>query len=404
MPRATPVLTASSFLSMFFLGIGVGVIGAASRNIGLSPYRIGLLIAAQNLGFFLSVLTAGALGDTYPKSRLLFAGSVILAAAYFLFYRWEPFGLNLLLMFLVGVGIGSYEGVTDALLLDLHRRQGSLYININHLFVTVGSLAIAVYLLFLQMDWRRSLTQSAAGVAVLALVFALVRAPGAVPTAGDGSAGGGSLSDRLSLLRSRSVLGILLVAALCAIGLEAGMMGILTTFLMELRGFDQVTSKIGLIALIGGIAAGRLLLGLLVPRQRLFSVLIALFGAAAVFTGLLLFLPLSDTAIYMFLVLCGLSFSSLLPFAIALAGLLHREIAGTAMGLIKLVIPVGGIVVPAVMSLVSRFASFRWALGLLPVVALAACAALAVGGRGVRAGQVDRALTEPAGPGFRRSE
>ena len=145
---------------MFFLGIGAGVIGAASRNIGLTPYQIGLLIAAQNVGFLLSVLVAGALADSYPKTRLLFFGSAILAAAFFLFYRWEPFSLNLVLMLFVGVGIGSYEGVTDALLLELHPRRGSLYININHLFVTAGALAIAVYLLFLQMNWRSSLTVS----------------------------------------------------------------------------------------------------------------------------------------------------------------------------------------------------------------------------------------------------
>ena len=386
--RSTPLLTASSFLSMFFLGIGAGVIGAASRNIGLTPYQIGLLIAAQNVGFLLSVLVAGALADSYPKTRLLFFGSAILAAAFFLFYRWEPFSLNLVLMLFVGVGIGSYEGVTDALLLELHPRRGSLYININHLFVTAGALAIAVYLLFLQMNWRSSLTQSAAVVAVLAVAFLLLRPAAPAAPAGEGPAAAANLvaeppglAERFRVLRSGSVMGILLVAAICAIGLEYGMGGILTTFLMELRGFDQVTSKLGLIALIGGTAAGRLLLGVLVRRERLVTVLIVLFGAAAVFTSLLFFVPLPGGVIYPLLVLCGLSFSSLLPFTIALAGLLHREIAGTAMGVVKLAIPVGGIVVPIIISLLSRFLSFGAALALLPVLGAVSCLVLATVGR-----------------------
>ena len=405
--RSTPVLTASSFLSMFFLGIGVGVIGAASRNIGLSPYQIGLLIAAQNVGFLLSVLTAGALADSYPKTRLLFFGSLILAVAFFLFYRWEPFSLNLVLMLFVGIGIGSYEGVTDALLLELHTRRGALYININHLFVTAGSLAIAVYLLFLQMNWRSSLTQSAVVVAVLALLFLVLRpSQSEGRTAGRGSPAGPAeqasarpsgaaeqasrsparlgFAERFRVLRSGSVMGILLAAAICSIGLEYGMGGILTTFLMELRGFDQVTSKLGLIVLIGGTAAGRLFLGVAVRKERLVPVLIALFGAAAVFTSLLFFLPLSGAAIYVGLALCGLSFSSLLPFTIALAGILHREIAGTAMGVIKLAIPVGGIVVPIIISLLSRFASFTAALALLPVLGVLSCTVLATLGRVVQ--------------------
>ena len=47
----------SSFTVMFFLGVGLAIIGAASRNIGLSPYQIGLLFWTQNIGFTVSVIT-----------------------------------------------------------------------------------------------------------------------------------------------------------------------------------------------------------------------------------------------------------------------------------------------------------------------------------------------------------
>jgi len=63
----------SSFTAMFFLGVGSAIIGAASRNIGLSPFQIGLLLATQNIGFILSVITVGILADSADKTRLLFA-------------------------------------------------------------------------------------------------------------------------------------------------------------------------------------------------------------------------------------------------------------------------------------------------------------------------------------------
>jgi hypothetical protein len=58
--RNTGVLTGASFSSMFFLGVATAIIGAASGNIGLSPFQTGLLISVQNAGFILAVLVAGS--------------------------------------------------------------------------------------------------------------------------------------------------------------------------------------------------------------------------------------------------------------------------------------------------------------------------------------------------------
>ena len=52
MIRNVKAITASCYLSMFFLGVSALLIGAAARNIGLSPYQIGLLITAQQVGSF----------------------------------------------------------------------------------------------------------------------------------------------------------------------------------------------------------------------------------------------------------------------------------------------------------------------------------------------------------------
>jgi hypothetical protein len=46
MIRNRNILTASSFAAMFFWGVGSAIIGTASRNIGLSPFQIGLLLAS----------------------------------------------------------------------------------------------------------------------------------------------------------------------------------------------------------------------------------------------------------------------------------------------------------------------------------------------------------------------
>jgi MFS family permease len=175
MIRNRNLLTISSFTAMFFLGVGSAIIGAASRNIGLSPEQIGLLLATQNIGFILSVITAGSLADSADKAKLMSMASLILAVSFFFFYLKESFILNLGIMLIIGIGIGGYEGASDAMLLDIHEQRESLFISVNHFCVSVGALMIAIYLIFLQMEWRKSMVQSAVIVLVLTVFFGLSR-------------------------------------------------------------------------------------------------------------------------------------------------------------------------------------------------------------------------------------
>ncbi len=170
------VITATCYLSMLFLGVAISLVGAAARNIGLDAYQIGLLVAAQNVGFIASVFGTGTLSDTQSKPRILMVGSVILGLGLLSFYATELFWVNLLVMALIGVGTATYEGVTDPLLVDMHSERASAHITINHFFVNFGSALVTFYLIFLQADWRRSVVQAGLAVLVLALLYGLTRA------------------------------------------------------------------------------------------------------------------------------------------------------------------------------------------------------------------------------------
>ena len=208
-------LTGLSYAYMFFLGIGATIVGAASRNIGLSPFQIGLLLAVQNVGFMFSVIVVGSLSDVFDKAIILALGSLVLGVSFFLFYRWQPFALNCLFMAFVGVGIGCYEGATDAMLLEIHSTRQSLHVSINHLFVTLGSLMITLYLIFLQMSWARSTNQAAAAVLLLAALYAVSRA-------GTPRGSGETLARKLRVLRTEPAVIALFFSTMFAVGLEMG--------------------------------------------------------------------------------------------------------------------------------------------------------------------------------------
>jgi predicted MFS family arabinose efflux permease len=348
---------------MFLLGVMITLVGAAARNIGLAPYEIGLLMGAQNLGFLISVVLAGTLADILPKTRILLVASLILCGSLFIFYATEILLLNMAAMFFVGIGIGAFEGVTDALLLDLHPQRPSLFMNVNHFFVTAGGLGITAYLIFLQMSWRRSITQAGFVVLILAIIFLILKSD-------DRSSVGrkpvGSFRERVDLLRESRVFLWLFLATVCMLGFSVGNTSILTTYLMEIRDFDQVTSKIGLIVYLSGVGIGRLMVGFFTKSERLYDIIIFFFTLSAVSLSLLYFAPLG-VFIYPILVASGVAFSALMPSMFALVGQLFGRIAGTAMGLVKIGIPIGGIAFPFLFSLIARYGSFELSLYLFPV-------------------------------------
>lgn len=362
---------------MFFLGVGTAIIGAASKNIGLTPSQIGILIAFQNLGFIFSVLIMGALADTHSKPLLLFIGSIILAGSFLFYYMRDSFTLNLMIMFFIGIGIGTYEGVTDAFILDIHTKRQETMVTINHFFVTFGSLMISFYLIFLQMNWRRSMLQSAVIVGILGLVFLFVQS-------GKKTGTSTGILERYKILGKEKVLFILFAAAVCSVSIEVIALGIFTSFLMDLRGFTQITSKVGLVVFLCGIAAGRFVLGLIAKKEGLVKIITLLFGINVVVSSILYFVHLSSGVLYVFLFIYGANVSVLLPLLITLAGLRFKDMAGTAMSFIKLGIPVSGIVMPLILSLISEQISFQASLFLFPIAGFAGFLLFLISGKGLK--------------------
>ncbi len=368
MIKSRAVITGSCYTAMFFLGVSIQIVGAAARNIGLSATEIGLLLAAQNTGFAAGVLVAGSLTETRSKPKILLVASVVLAASYYTFFLRSGLPLNVAIMLVMGLGIGGYEAVTDALLLSIHTKNESLHINVNHFFVTLGSLVVTAYLISLQMSWRRSMVQSAAAAAVLAILFALTHVP--VRTTG-----GATVGQRLATFARERTFLLAFALALLVIGASMTSQGVMTTYLMEMRGFTQVTSKAALVILLAGVGAGRLAVGVLTRGGRIYPYILASCALSAA-TSLLFYFADLGSLVYAVIFVQGLTQAALLPLMITLAGLLYRPLSGMAMSVLKLAIPLGGIFVPLLFSGLARLGPLSLAVAVFPA-AFAAAFALA---------------------------
>jgi fucose permease len=133
-----------------------------------------------------------------------------------------------------------------------------------------------------------------------------------------------------------------------------------------------------------GLAAGRILVGTLGRGHRpdRFVAVSALLALAISIVFYLI--PLPSGALLILAPMMGLTIAPLLPLTIAVAGLRYRHIAGTAMGIVKLSIPVGGIVIPGLVGLISDSVSFTASLYLFPASGLLVMTSALLGERVAR--------------------
>jgi fucose permease len=163
----------------------------------------------------------------------------------------------------------------------------------------------------------------------------------------------------------------LFLATTLVVGVELGALGILTTYLMDLRDFSQTTSKIGLLIFLLGIAAGRVVVGIISRSEWIYQLILLLFGLATIVFSGLFFLSIGGWT-YSVIFAAGLSIAALLPLMITFAGQIYPDMAGTVIGSIKVAIPVGGILIPLIMSLLARHSSLQLSLIIFPLSLLLA--------------------------------
>jgi hypothetical protein len=136
----------------------------------------------------------------------------MLGTSFALLYRSDVFEVNLAVMLLMGAGMGVAEAVTDAWLLEMHTRNESRLVTINHLAVSIGSVVITIYLMTLHLDWRSALVQVAVVLGALAVVAAVLRPAGHAPSRRRGV-------PVIKELSADASVGLLMLAAAGAVGL-----------------------------------------------------------------------------------------------------------------------------------------------------------------------------------------
>lgn len=357
---------------MFVFGIVMALLGAilpvVSDRIRFDLTLAGVLFLAMNFAMLVSMLGLGPLMDRFGKKPALVAGSLLVAAALALIAGAPSYRVLAAGILLLGAGGGALNGATNTLVADLHEdpREKNSALNLLGVFFGFGALFLPFVI--------ASLLETFGLLPILALAIALSLAPAALSLAlafpPPKHAGGLPLAETGRLARNPLVLlfGFLLFFQS---GNEFIMGGYTSTYLVREVGMSISSASYLLAAYWGAIMLARAISSRLLLRVR--GPVVVLLSAAGSALGVLLLISARSAGFAAFaVVLVGLSFASIYPTVLGLAGSRFAAWSGTVFGILFAIALTGGMILPWA---VGRLAQ---AFGLRPALALASANALVI--------------------------
>jgi fucose permease len=360
------------FAAFTVFGAVLVVVGAnqadLARDLDLDLAQSGLLTSALALGIGIGVVGAGPLFDRFPR-RPLFVGSALLAATALLtvdaemgFRRW------LAHMFAAGVGIGAYDTLINAIVVQRYRERAARPLSLVHAGATLGAMLfpLAAGWIALHRHWSQGFTWLGAAHVALAGWVVLVSLPRPEAPGND--------EDRSSL--GSPALFLLGAIAFSYVGIETALTVFAVPYATDGLALGAERGRLAISAFWLGLLAGRL--GVVALRGTLDARVLALAGASAA-AVIALAAVAGPRVVELPFVAAGLSLGCVYPLMINLAGQRFPHARGTATGLVAGFGALGGFAVPWLTGTLGDFAGVSAALASLAfwsvAIALAAVAA-----------------------------
>lgn len=360
-------------INFAIMGAVVTVFGAAIPSV-IAGYKwsytdAGIVFAGSSAGFFLSSLTAGFLIERLGVRPVLATALAIEIVSLLFFARTPYVSVNLVLYFLIGIGLGTNELITNFTVVRIEERGKSRLMNLIHSAWCVGAILGPLGVANLIRDhlaWQVVFPTIAGLVLIMAtfLMFQRFPAPDAerkVESLRRGEAPSiesGPSEKALTPAIPRAALFVFLCAAaiFVYIGVEKGVYNWISEyFVAVLR--TPVALGASMVALYWtGQFSGRLLLSILYRGSRLESLLLVLCAASVFALFFLSFVHVVWLAV-MCTFLAGFVNSGIFPVIISLTG--KYSARGRSVGIVTAASGIAGILFPFVVAWVSEIAGMR---------------------------------------------
>lgn len=375
-------LTALAYACLLMVGIHGGwtgpFLGEISRTLRVPIDDAGLLVSAASAGYFISLPVVGSLSHRISAQSLLILAMVLMGSGMFGLAASPDLPALLGAGVIIGIGNGSIDVGTNALIADLNRERLAAALNYLHVLFGVGAFIgplIAGYALARAVPYWWIFACGAFACAAIAIGLASapaveVRVPA---TSGDGF---------LAML-ARPLIWVLGGVLFLYVGAEMGIGAWLFIYLRREANVGAAIASWGVSFYWFGLVAGRLAGGRLAHRigPRELTILASLLSAAAL-AGLIA-APMWRGLAALTVFLIGFGYGPIFPNMVAIGAARFPSQVGRMSSIVIAGGALGGIFVPWIMGHALVVASARSSMEFaLLITALMAALAFAVRSRG----------------------
>jgi FHS family glucose/mannose:H+ symporter-like MFS transporter len=324
------------------------VVADLRQKLNLDEISSGTLFSILPIGIITGSLLFGPIADRNGYKLLLAVSAIIMAAGFFgIAYTSSELMLKMFIL-LVGLGGGSVNGATNALVSDISDTGKGASISLLGVFYGVGALGMPLVLGLLRSTLNFEVIVASVGVLTIltAIFFLIIKFPPPkqvknVP-----------LSQTLKLAKNKSLL---LIAFF--LFFQSGFEGIInnwtTTYMVNKLAVEQSSALYALTLFVSGLVLMRLLTGSLFRTFTPQRLLVISFGLTI--AGLLI-LKISDSYNLSVtgLVFLGAGLAGGFPIMLGIAGSLFSELSATAFSIIFFIALFGNTVINFLMGLVAQ--------------------------------------------------
>ncbi len=169
-----------SYAGILILSIDSQIFPALLSQIKSTSLRQGILLSALFILFPFAASFVGWIAERIGKKAILISGSIFMALPFFVASLTGSFWILTLAVLFFGIGMGSVEGQTTALISDTFPGKERSLINISQIFFSLGAaggpfLITFSYLIFPSLKLSAIYTSAWIITVLLAIGFTLVK-------------------------------------------------------------------------------------------------------------------------------------------------------------------------------------------------------------------------------------
>lgn len=323
----------------------------------LTLAQSGILFTANFVGFACFILIGGILADKLNKKVVVSISLIGLSFSMLIFPLVTNIYVAMAIMLLIGGFGGIIESNINALVAEIYPEKAVFYINMAQVFFGIGALfgpITAGILVSSGISWQACYIGLGILVMLVAFVFSMNKMSNPIS------------DDKITWPAFKALVTDkkFLIICLCMFlytGSEVGSWGWLSTFLKKNLEFSAVKSSIAVGLFWLAMTVGRFICATLTNRFSTRAIIIVLAAASGIATFLAGAIS-NQYAVWVFIILMGLTYSSIWPMIVGYGDKLYKNSKGTVFALLIGSGGVGASVIPLFMGFIAQGVNIRLAI------------------------------------------